>query len=157
LILALLVLALATIASLIVTYLASLGVMTGNHIVWALLSVPLGLFTMTMHLFYFIGTGSGMRALLKKGKGDENELREIVDQIRFLRKRAFPGIFLAIFILMATFIVGGMAGVGMTPPGVHMILSTIAIPAVSVSLAQAHLMARRNFFLLLRVASITGA
>jgi hypothetical protein len=154
LILTLLLLALSTLVSIIITYLVALDVVAGNHIVWALGSVTFGLFTLSIHLFYFIGTGSDVKKLLAEKAVDEELQREILAETRLFKMRTSPALTVAMLLLMTTFVMGGAVGVGMLDPIIHQIVATLAIVATGVALVVTHVMVRRNYILLVRVGSI---
>lgn len=153
-ILALLILAILSVASLVATLLMGLNVLEGNHILWALFSVPFGLFTLTIHMFYFIGTGSDVKKILAKQEIDTKIHKEIRDETKLYKHRTFPMLLWAMLFQMATFVLGGAVGGGMLPPVIHLILASLALAFTLVALVLSHIMARRNFFLLLRVADL---
>ncbi len=156
-ILTLLIMALVSVGSLIATLLMGLNIIGGNHILWALFAVPFGLFTLTTHMFYFIGTGSDIKKILAKSNVEAALVEEIRDETKVMKKRTFPILMWAMTFQMATFVLGGAVGGGMLPPVLHLILASLAILFTIASLVQAHIMARKTFYLLIRVGSIVGA
>ncbi len=156
-ILALLIMALISIGSLVATLLMGLNIIGGNHILWALFAVPFGLFTLTTHMFYFIGTGSDIKKFLAKENVEASLTEEIREETKVMKRRTFPILLWAMVFQMATFILGGAVGGGMIPPVLHLILANLAILFTIASLVQAHIMARRTFYLLLRVGTLVGA
>ncbi len=155
-ILILLLLSIATIGVLAVTCLAAFEVLAANHVLWSLFSVPFGLFTLTMHLFYFIGTGSEIKAHLATEHVAPETRLEILNELRCIKKRAFPLVAAALLLLMFTFVTGGMAGIGLAPRWLHSVLGAMSVPLSLVALTNAHLTMRRNFFLILRVTGVKG-
>jgi len=156
-ILALLILALVSVGSLVATLLMGLNLLEGNHILWALFAVPFGLFTLTTHMFYFIGTGSDIKKILAKEKVEADLYREIVGETKLMKRRTFPLLLWAMMFQMATFVLGGAVGGGMLPPVLHLTLASIAILFTIASLILSHIMARRTFYLLLRVGELVGS
>lgn len=155
-ILALLILAILTLVSLVITYLAALDLVAGNHIAWALASVTLALFTLSIHLFYFIGTGSDVKKFLAETGVDEDTRRQILAETRQFKMKTSPALSLAMLLVMAAFVMGGAVGVGMLAPILHQIVATAAVAATAYALAVTQLVARRNYELMVRVGSILG-
>jgi hypothetical protein len=156
-ILVMLILALVSVASLLATLLMGLDVIDGNHILWAIFAVPFGLFVLTLHMFYFIGTGSDIKKVLAKEKIDPQIGNPIIWQTKLMKKRLYPILMWAMMFQMATFVLGGAVGGGMLPPAMHLALGCIAILTTVVALVLSHVMARRTFYLLLPVATLVGA
>lgn len=119
----LLIATLFTIAGLIATtiggYLASSGAEVGNHILMALVTVLLGLFSQSMTMFFFIGTGKEIKT---KAKGQRDEAAVVADTRRF-KARVFPIAFYSMIVLMITFIIGGGVHTGKVPSWVHALLA----------------------------------
>jgi hypothetical protein len=115
----LLVTTLLTIAALIATgvfgFFAS-PAHAAKHIFFALGTVVLGLFSQSMTMFFFIGTG-------KEIKEKSNQDAEAVQRTRAFKSRVFPAAMYAIGILMVTFIMGGGVPSGKTPRWLHDALS----------------------------------
>lgn len=115
----LLITTLLTIAALIATgvfgFLAS-PVHAATHIFFALGTVVLGLFSQSMTMFFFIGTG-------KEIKDKSNQNPEAVKQTRAFKAKVFPAATYAIAMLMVTFIMGGGVASGKTPHWLHLTLS----------------------------------
>ena len=119
----LLITTLLTIAALIATgvfgFLAS-PAHVAKHIFFALGTVVLGLFSQSMTMFFFIGTG-------KEIKEKSNENAEVVKKTRAFKAKVFPAATYAIAALMVTFIMGGGVASGKTPRWLHNTLSTISL------------------------------
>ena len=114
----LLITTLLTIAGLIATsvvgFMASPG-QVAQHILFALTTVVIGLFSQSMTLFFFIGTG---RQLKDKTRGSEDE--GVVRQAtRAMTMRVSPAATYAMLVLMVTFIMGGGVASGKTPRWLH--------------------------------------
>ena len=106
-ILTLLIMAIVCVGSLVATMLMGLGYMTGNHILWAIFAVPFGLFTLTVHMFYFIGTGSDVKKALAKHDVAADVRREVLLETAQMKKRTFPILLWSMLFLMVTFVLGG--------------------------------------------------
>jgi len=119
----LLVTTLLTIAALIATgvfgFLAS-PVHVAKHIFFALATVVLGLFSQSMTMFFFIGTG-------KEIKEKSNQDPAAVQKTRAFKSKVFPTATYAIAALMVTFIMGGGVASGKTPRWLHDALSAVSI------------------------------
>ncbi|HEX9162046.1 MAG TPA: hypothetical protein VF980_10110 [Thermoanaerobaculia bacterium] len=122
----LLVTTLLTIAGLITTmimgFLASPG-HASQHILGALATVVIGLFSQSMTMFFFIGTGKQLKDNAK-GKPDEAAVRSAT---RVLAMKVSPVCTYAAAILMTTFIMGGGVSTGKTPLWLHNVLALASI------------------------------
>jgi len=123
----LLITTLFSIAGLIATgvmgFLAAPG-HASQHIYFALATVVLGLFSQSMTMFFFIGTG-------KEIKDAAAQDARVVQQTKAFKARVFPAAFYAMLALMVTFIMGGGVSSGKTPAWLHLTLSiaTLALYA----------------------------
>jgi hypothetical protein len=123
---ALLITTLLSIAGLIATSIAGFIAGPGHtaqHIFLALATVVLGLFSQSMTMFFFIGTG---KQLKDKSKGREHE-PEVRRATRGLAMRVSPIATYAMALLMVTFIMGGGVASGKTPRWLHLALSTATV------------------------------
>ncbi|HUP46945.1 MAG TPA: hypothetical protein VM779_15670 [Thermoanaerobaculia bacterium] len=122
----LLITTLLTIAGLIATSIA--GFMAtpsrvADHIMFALVTVVLGLFSQSMTLFFFIGTGKQLKDKVKDTVHDE----EVRRATRALAMKVSPVATYAMFVLMITFITGGGVASGKTPRWLHDLLTIASI------------------------------
>ncbi len=120
---ALLISTLVTIAGLIVTVVMGFRatpVHTADHIIVALVTVVIGLFSQSMTMFFFIGTGKEL-----KEKSDQDA--QVVRQTKAFKTRVFPAAMWAMTAIMVTFITGGGVGSGKTPVWVHDILTAVSV------------------------------
>ena len=92
-----------------------LGVSLVTHIKFAFPTSLIVLFTHTMTLFYFIGTGKSIKTAVTEYKLDQNFLV----QTTALKKKLFPLILLAILLMMITFILGGGTDAKVVADWVH--------------------------------------
>ena len=124
----LLITTLLSIAGLIATSVAGFIHAPGHyaqHIFLALGTVVLGLFSQSMTLFFFIGTG---KQLKDKAKGGEHE-SDVRKSTRALSMRVSPVATYAMAMLMITFIMGGGVATGKTPRWLHLseVVATIVL------------------------------
>jgi hypothetical protein len=115
----LLITTLLSIAGLIATAIAGFIAAPGHyaqHIFLALGTVVIGLFSQSMTMFFFIGTGKQIK---DKAKGGEHE-DEVKRSTRALAMRVSPAATYAMAMLMVTFIMGGGVSTGKTPRWVHL-------------------------------------
>ena len=123
---ALLITTLLSIAGLLATSIAGFIATPGHvaqHIFLALGTVVLGLFSQSMTIFFFIGTG---KQLKDKAKGAAFE-PEVKAATRGLTMRVSPIATYAITLLMVTFIMGGGVASGLTPRWLHLTMSAATI------------------------------
>ena len=83
-----------------------------QHIFVALATTILGLFSQSMTMFFFIGTG-------KEIKDKANNDAAVVQRTKEFKSRVFPAAMWAIAALMVTFIMGGGVVSGKTPRWLH--------------------------------------
>ena len=126
----LLITTLLTIAGLIATSIAGLmatPARVADHIFFALVTVVLGLFSQSMTLFFFIGTGKQLKDKVK----DTVHEADVRKATRALTMKVSPAATYAMFVLMITFITGGGVGSGRTPRWLHdaLTLATIVMYA----------------------------
>jgi hypothetical protein len=118
----LLVTTLLSIAGLIATgimgFVASPG-HVATHIFVALITVVLGLFSQSMTMFFFIGTG---KQLKEKAAGTKGEV-DVRQTTRLMSMKVSPVATFAMAVLMVTFIMGGGVASGKTPKWLHLTLT----------------------------------
>jgi hypothetical protein len=107
------------IATSIVGYLAAPG-HVAQHIFFSLATVVIGLFSQSMTMFFFIGTGKEIK---EKAIGDA----AVIQRTKMFKARVFPAATYAMAVLMVTFIMGGGVGSGATPRWLHLTLSAASI------------------------------
>ena len=120
---ALLISTLITIAGLIVTVIMGFRATPAHmadHIIVALVTVVIGLFSQSMTMFFFIGTG-------KELKDASDQDASVVQQTKAFKSRVFPAAMWAMTAIMVTFITGGGVGSGRTPVWVHNALTAISV------------------------------
>lgn len=120
---ALLISTLLTIAGLVITIILGFrasAAHVANHIIVALVTVVIGLFSQCMTMFFFIGTG-------KELKEKSNQDSGVVQRTRAFKSRVFPSAMWAITAIMVTFITGGGVGLGKTPLWLHDSLAALSI------------------------------
>jgi hypothetical protein len=118
----LLISTLLTIAGLIATIIAGFmatPVHVAQHILFALGTVLIGLFSQSMTMFFFIGTG---RQLKDKTSGGPHEA-EVRAATRGFSMKVSPAATFAMLVLMVTFIMGGGVASGKTPGWLHDLLA----------------------------------
>jgi hypothetical protein len=120
---ALLISTLITIAGLITTIVMGFRatpIHAADHIIVALVTVIVGLFSQSMTMFFFIGTG---KELKDKSEQDPN----VVQRTRVFKARVFPTAMWAMTAIMVTFIMGGGVSLGRTPIWLHDALAAISV------------------------------
>ena len=114
-------------------YRTSVGTLgAGAHIRFALFGIVIVLFTHTMTLFYFVGTGSRIRKVVQQ----YGLPRSLVDRTRRFKARLFPWLTFTPLVTMAAFIIGGGAHTRMVPAWMH---GTLALVALGMNLVTAFL------------------
>lgn len=106
------------IASIIAGFLAT-PVHASQHILFSLATVVIGLFSQSMTMFFFIGTG---KQLKDKARGTDDEA-SVKTATRALTMKVSPAATYAMAIIMVTFIMGGGVRTGETPRWLHDVLA----------------------------------
>jgi hypothetical protein len=120
---ALLISTLLTIAGLICTIIVGFqatAARAADHIIVAIVTVVIGLFSQSMTMFFFIGTGKEL-----KDASDQNA--DVVQRTRAFKSKVFPAAMWAMTAIMITFITGGGVGQGKTPIWLHDALAALSI------------------------------
>ena len=105
----------------------------GPHIRLALFGIVVALFTHTMTLFYFVGTGSRIKKVVSEYRLPVGLVHRTV---RF-KARLFPWLTFTPLLTMAAFILGGGAHTGILPGWVHGSLAVAALLANVISMGLA--------------------
>ncbi len=95
----------------------------GAHIRFALFGMVVILFTHTMTLFYFVGTGSRIKKVVKEYGLDQG----LWERTRRFKARLFPWLTFTPLVTMAAFILGGGAHTRVLPSWAHAGPSLIAL------------------------------
>ncbi len=110
---------LLTIAGLIATMIAGFlanPLHVSQHIFLAMATTFVGLFSQSMTMFFFIGTG-------KEIKEKSNQDTAAVQQTKAFKSRVFPAAMWALTAIMITFIMGGGVRLGKTPRWLHDVMA----------------------------------
>jgi hypothetical protein len=100
------------------------------HIRFALFGIIVVLFTQTMTLFYFVGTGSRIKKVVQQYR----LATSFVERTRRLKARLFPWLTFTPLVTMAAFIIGGGAHTHVLPGWMH---GTLALLALAMNLITA--------------------
>lgn len=95
----------------------------GRHIRFALFGIVVILFTHTMTLFYFVGTGSRIKKVVREYRLPASLFQRT---LRF-KARLFPWLTFTPLVTMVTFIIGGGAHTKVLPAWIHGILALAAL------------------------------
>jgi len=91
-----------------------------THIIVALVTVVIGLFSQSMTMFFFIGTGKEL-----KEKSDQDAA--VVQSTKAFKNKVFPTAMWAMAVIMVTFIMGGGVASAKTPRWLHMASAFLAL------------------------------
>ncbi len=101
-----------------------------RHVLVALASSLLLLFSHCWIMFYLIGTGKAIKEAV-----NENKLEpDLIEETKRYKNRSYPSLMLAMALVMATFILGGGAATGVLPVWIHHVLFWAALVAQGRSL-----------------------
>lgn len=96
-----------------------------RHVLVALFSCLLLLFSHCWIMFYLIGTGKAIKEAVNEHKLDPN----LIEETKRYKNRSYPPLMLAMALAMATFILGGGAATGTLPVWIHHVLFWAALAA----------------------------
>lgn len=122
----LLITTLLSIAGLIATSIMGFMATPGHlatHIIVALITSVLGLFSQSMTMFFFIGTGKQLKDKAAGTKGEE----AVRQATRAMAMKVSPAATFAMMVLMVTFIMGGGVASGRTPKWLHIALTLTSL------------------------------
>jgi hypothetical protein len=106
-----------------------------NHPTLALLTAIVYLFTQTLIMFFFVGTGVSVKEYTREHNIDDRFHKQSIS----LKRRLYPPILLNIFIFMLAFISGGAVDTHLMPGFLHGILYfAVLIHFVKVMRVQHH-------------------
>jgi hypothetical protein len=91
-----------------------------THIYVAMATVIVGLFSQSMTMFFFIGTGKEL-----KEKSDQDAA--VVERTKAFKNRVFPTAMWAMAAIMVTYIMGGGVASGKTPRWLHDVLAALSL------------------------------
>jgi hypothetical protein len=122
----LLITTLLTIAGLLATIVAGFLAAPGHvaqHILFAIATVVIGLFSQSMTMFFFIGTGKQLKDRTA-GTSDEPAVKAAT---RSLTMKISPIATYTMAVIMITFIMGGGVSSGKTPLWLHNVSAAVSI------------------------------
>ena len=91
-----------------------------SHILFALVTVIVGLFSQSMTMFFFIGTGKELKEKSEKDSA-------VLQKTRDFKSKVFPAAMWAMAAVMVTFIMGGGVAGGRTPRWLHDALAFLSV------------------------------
>lgn len=93
-----------------------------RHVLIALASSLLLLFSHCWIMFYLIGTGKAIKDAVRENGLDPS----IIEETKRFKNESYPSLMLAMALVMATFIVGGGVATGSIPRWIHHVLFYLA-------------------------------
>lgn len=124
----------------------------GLHVLIALASCLLLLFSHCWIMFYLIGTGKA----IKQAVADAGLSADLVEQTKTLKNRSYPSLMLAMVLAMATFILGGGVDTGAIPAWLHQAMFLITLFVQVRALWIEHLVLLENRALMRRVDGLSA-
>jgi hypothetical protein len=124
----------------------------GLHVLIALATCLLLLFSHCWIMFYLIGTGKAIKEAVAEG----NLSPELVEETKEFKNRSYPWLMLAMGLAMATFILGGGVDTGAIPGWLHQVLFLITLFVQLKSLWIEHLVLLDNRALIGRVQGLAA-
>lgn len=96
-----------------------------SHFLYGMVATLLAIFSQTMTIFYFLGTGKQIKELCLEHQLDIDLVRRALH----FRSKALPALAVAMLVLMAAAILGGGARTRAVPLAVHSALAYLAMAA----------------------------
>src|SRR5262245_14785641 len=96
-----------------------------RHVAYAIPTVLLSLFSQSMVIFFFIGTGRLVKDEI--AAFPEAERRRVLEALRGFKRTTSPPATFAILSAIAAFVLGGAAHTRALPPAVHLAASLVAV------------------------------
>ena len=124
----------------------------GLHVLIALATCLLLLFSHCWIMFYLIGTGKA----IKQAVAEAGLAAELVEETKTLKNRSYPSLMLAMALAMATFILGGGVDTGAIPSWLHQAMFLITLLVQLRTLWIEHLVLLDNSALMARVQGLTA-
>jgi hypothetical protein len=124
----------------------------GLHVLIALATCLLLLFSHCWIMFYLIGTGKA----IKEAVAREGLAVELVEETKALKNRSYPWLMLAMVLAMATFILGGGVDTGALPAWLHQAMFFITLLVQLRTLWIEHLVLLDNNALMVRVHGLAA-
>ena len=119
----------------------------GLHVLIALATCILLLFSHCWIMFYLIGTGKAV----KQAVAEAALSADLVEETKAFKNRSYPWLMLAMALAMATFILGGGVDTGAIPAWLHQALFLITLVVQLKTLWIEHLVLLDNAALMARV------
>ncbi|MFQ5350590.1 MAG: hypothetical protein ACE5EG_09130, partial [Thermoanaerobaculia bacterium] len=119
----------------------------GLHVLIALATCLLLLFSHCWIMFYLIGTGKA----IKQAVADGELSPELVEKTKEFKNRSYPWLMLAMALAMATFILGGGVDTGSIPAWLHQVMFLITLFVQLKTLWIEHLVLLENAALIGRI------
>lgn len=96
-----------------------------RHVLVALVSSLLLLFSHCWIMFYLIGTGKAIKDAVREHGLDP----AFAEETKRFKNASYPWLMLALALVMATFVLGGGVYMGSLPSWLHSVLFYVAVPA----------------------------
>jgi hypothetical protein len=96
-----------------------------RHVAYAIPTVLLSLFSQSMVIFFFIGTGRLVKD--EVAAFPEGQRRAVLEALRGFKRRTSPPATFAILSAIAAFVLGGAAHTRALPSSVHLAASLVAV------------------------------
>jgi len=124
----------------------------GLHVLIALATSLLLLFSHCWIMFYLIGTGKA----IKQAVADEGLSPDLVEETKAFKNRSYPWLMLAMALAMATFILGGGVDTGAIPAWFHQVMFLITLVVQTKTIWIEHLVLGENAALMGRVRRLAA-
>jgi len=125
-------------------------VFQANHPTFALLFVIFYLFTQTLVIFFFVGTGVSIRDYIKERHVDAKYHRQSIA----LKRRVYPPLLLNMLFVMTLFVTGGAVDTGRLPAWFHGLLFYAAFFHFFLVITREHRAFQENTEIILEMSGI---
>ena len=121
-----------------------------NHPSLAIFTVVIYMFTQTLVIFFFVGTGMSIKEYVQEHEGDKT----LYQRALRLKRNIYPPILSNIFLVGLTFIMGGAVHTAMIPAWSHGLLFCATVLHCIKTIRFQHRAFRENTFLVLEMVGV---
>lgn len=119
-----------------------------NHPSLALLTTIVYMFTETLVIFFFVGSGYNIKAYISEGLADST----LHHQSKLIKRKLYPPTMLNILLVMIVFIIGGAVDTKILPSWLHGLLFFLVIFHFLIMIKSQNSCFRENMGIMVRIA-----
>lgn len=129
------------------------SILNANHPAFALLTIIVYLFTETLVIFFFVGTGVSVKEFTQEQKLDNGFHKRSIE----IKRQVYPPLMLNMFLVMTLFITGGAVDTHRLPGWLHGALFLICIVHFVKAVGVQHQCFKKNTALILEMSGLSAS